>query len=44
MDDFLQDVARAFGPDERLRLSIVVSDIVVDGADESRCQDSTLFG
>ena len=34
--DFADDVARGFCPDERLRVGIVVFDVIVDGAFELR--------
>ncbi len=33
-DDFLQDVASAPGPDERLGVGIVLSDVLIDGLDQ----------
>ena len=34
--DFADDVIRGFGPDERLRIGIVVFDVIVDGAFQFR--------
>ena len=35
-NDFLQDVASAFGPDERFGLGVVMSDVFIDDANQFR--------